>query len=529
MSLVLRIGNAKLTRRAVDIVLRHVDTTEDDHWIIDPNGVLKSSVDCLPFALKVDEKKPIELKANGQRMKVIVTDQKDNSVNIHTENGEFALHVHKHGRLSLQPPHTCHHQKWYISGCGVLRASQERGYLHLDEMDYSVSVDTDYVTHWERDDDNFVKIQNRFLLVTSVEPCEFKLGYIVYRTIVGRAPTRQTLNVGDCVLDIYDNENPELYAWRNNTNIQVKPNQIWTIDNFFDFYDPEYRPPEWTKQIFRKYNYLAARAKIIVTKGSNLDIVRLLITEREPTNIDGQKFYDKIKLESSFGYRYSYYQHYWKEYLELAPNFGVYTETIARIKDIYYGVHIYNAIGYAFDSQSQPDYLFLVENNFREEDILNRYKQLIANIYYFAITHKFERIIMSLVGCVSFAKLYPGGKRAFQALWLRAFFDVYKNFNEKIITQFMGARSQKKTWDILQENNFEDIGLYPDCIQQVSDLRSTLFVNAWDPHSVPGNGNKGDNSLDGYIGRCTAIQLFGWGESNPSLLENVVICPIQAE
>ena len=119
-------------------------------------------------------------------------------------------------------------------------------------------------------------------------------------------------------------------------------------------------------------------------------------------------------------------------------------------------------------------------------------------------------------------------EKLFKNYGLTLFFEVSRIFkNKEITTKFMGSESQKKTWETLQTAKFQDIGLYPDCIGVVSNLSKTLFVNAWDPHSVPGNGNEGDNSLDGHIGRCTALQLFGCGESNPSLLESIIICPIQ--
>ena len=44
----------------------------------------------------------------------------------------------------------------------------------------------------------------------------------------------------------------------------------------------------------------------------------------------------------------------------------------------------------------------------------------------------------------------------------------------------------------------------PDmCRTECYQLSDALFVNAWDPHSVVGNGNSNDNSLDGFIGRYT--------------------------
>ncbi len=56
--------------------------------------------------------------------------------------------------------------------------------------------------------------------------------------------------------------------------------------------------------------------------------------------------------------------------------------------------------------------------------------------------------------------------------------------------------------------------MFPGCVNKHPDA---LFVNAWDPHSLPGNGNAGDISLDGYVGRSSAVHLYGWGVSNPYL------------
>ena len=40
------------------------------------------------------------------------------------------------------------------------------------------------------------------------------------------------------------------------------------------------------------------------------------------------------------------------------------------------------------------------------------------------------------------------------------------------------------------------------------ELPYTLFINAWDPWSIVGNGNNGDTSLDGYWGRISASALL---------------------
>ncbi len=42
-------------------------------------------------------------------------------------------------------------------------------------------------------------------------------------------------------------------------------------------------------------------------------------------------------------------------------------------------------------------------------------------------------------------------------------------------------------------------------------------ANAWDPWSMLGNGNAGDDSLDGVWGRHTALAATGWPPNNPAM------------
>ena len=51
------------------------------------------------------------------------------------------------------------------------------------------------------------------------------------------------------------------------------------------------------------------------------------------------------------------------------------------------------------------------------------------------------------------------------------------------------------------------------------DLSGRLFINAWDPHSLVGNGHFDDASMDGYYGRSTAMALLCWPPTNPCLKE----------
>ena len=63
----------------------------------------------------------------------------------------------------------------------------------------------------------------------------------------------------------------------------------------------------------------------------------------------------------------------------------------------------------------------------------------------------------------------------------------------------------------------------PDEISSV-DLQKTLFVNAWDPFSMVGNGNAKDDSLDGQWGRISAMAVLCWPLTNPHIRYHPVNC-----
>ena len=44
-----------------------------------------------------------------------------------------------------------------------------------------------------------------------------------------------------------------------------------------------------------------------------------------------------------------------------------------------------------------------------------------------------------------------------------------------------------------------------------------MYVNAWDPWTIIGNGNENDNSLDGYWGKSTNMSVLGWFLTNPEM------------
>ena len=208
----------------------------------------------------------------------------------------------------------------------------------------------------------------------------------------------------------------------------------------------------------------------------------------------------------------------------LAPNIASYTPAIVKKDNEFYGnVHIIHAIGYAFDKKKQSDYKYFFTQGRTKADIVNelisRYRRVFRKIYYCAKELELKKVVMSLVGANNFADLFEGnnnkmGRYAFQEqVWVPAFLAEQK-MNSDIETVFMGSGGSKAV--ALLENKFKvtDIGRFPNNIDKV-DTETTLFVNAWDMLSLPGNGNSADGSLDGYVGRVSNIAVIGTPMTNP--------------
>ena len=138
-----------------------------------------------------------------------------------------------------------------------------------------------------------------------------------------------------------------------------------------------------------------------------------------------------------------------------------------------------------------------------------------------------KTVVMSLVGANNFATIYkdptsgkegPGELLAW--VWIPAHHNVFYRLEgvlrkQGIQTKLMGYFSPT-VLDVLPYCQKTKEERFPDCIAEM-DTKTTLFVNAWDPLSVPGNGNEWDDSLDGFIGRITNIAVNGSGMTNPDM------------
>lgn len=314
-------------------------------------------------------------------------------------------------------------------------------------------------------------------------------------------------------------------------------------------YNPAMRFPQWVIEEYDQYSKSASvkSHSRIYGYGGNKSLILELATKREPVNIAQKRDYNKSKLMTEFGWSKAYYQDYWTSKRRLAPNIGILTSVLVDVsksggskvcgseyepKLAAQQISMFNAIGLAFDSSNQPDYQYYFETGLSRSQRIKEIKKFYANVFKMvfrcAKDIAAKNIIFSLVGANNFALLYKDeeankkGIDLFQkTIWAPVFIDFLDSIQGKGITvAFMGAENSVAFDQIRKKYPIQDTGYFPD---NVKSNPKSLFVNAWDPLSMPGNGNCGDHSLDGFIGRRTNVAAVGWPLTNPYLKSNIIL------
>ncbi|KAL7553803.1 hypothetical protein ACHAWF_017130 [Thalassiosira exigua] len=195
------------------------------------------------------------------------------------------------------------------------------------------------------------------------------------------------------------------------------------------------------------------------------------------------------------------------------------------------GVHVLSLVGAGFDARQQPDYQYYFDK--ATQDIkadrqfeFYRERQLAFMIaLQCAFDHQLDRIEFVAIGAGAFSVLLPRGKvlevlgRAWESREVQAYkSSIEGKFGKEITFSF-------RTEPPFSHNNGLGYGT-PSFYEQsgwtgnghASDWRDavnrTLFINAWDPWSLVGNGNEMDQSVDGYYGRQSALALLCWPITN---------------
>jgi hypothetical protein len=257
---------------------------------------------------------------------------------------------------------------------------------------------------------------------------------------------------------------------------------------------------------------------------------------------------------------------------QLPENIALYIKTPIKMGDKIREISVINCIGIGFDSNLQPDYNYFLDetNNFqningrrittnkfkpgKEEEYKQKLITIFKYIFYCAIDKRKNTIMLSYIGGGAFNEYYPPGNgdiknrtKAYDEMFINAFGFAFENyyikripraqmFDKKIVLIGGGERvlpsintklaqlftERKQEWK-LPENFYScpANGRIPNiCFETQYNSDECLYVNAWDPHSIVGNGNYYDDSLDGYFGRSTAMGFLSCPFINEHLLED---------
>ena len=298
-----------------------------------------------------------------------------------------------------------------------------------------------------------------------------------------------------------------------------------TAKQLASVYHERYAPPSWAIDFVGSLLYMKLAHQVICyTMDTRTELVRKVLLERQPVNIGMELLYDIELMVKTFGFGGSKSGYSLAcTQAALAPNIAVYCQT-----PVFEGgnlVHVINSIGFAFDNDDQEDYKYFIDAKHYTELViaLSRVYQMVFKC---AKDHNLHKVALAFVGGGAFSYKFPGGSEAYyEHVYLPALTIVLTNPGNTHVAHgthvthvgLLGADSMpssgKKCKKLIKKCGFiyNDYGYVPAALTD----SNTLYQNAWDPHSIVGNGNTGDRSLDGYFGRSTAMGVLCFPSTNP--------------
>lgn len=270
--------------------------------------------------------------------------------------------------------------------------------------------------------------------------------------------------------------------------------------------------PEWCN--------LAEKVEVMSLDARD-EMVRFVAEQREPVNVGMKKEgFDVSAMQRVFGWSKSGYRvAFERDQSKLPPNIALYMQTPMVHAD---GpvAHVINAVGFAFDSEEQPDYKYFIIGG-REAELLNRLRDVFLLVFACAARHQLPTVVLSLLGGGAFSEIFPGGPKRYTRLYfmpaLKAAIDSLCPAARPSRLGMMGKPDTDVMAGLRQVSGgipCEAYGFVPSICGEPG-VAETLFMNAWDPHSIVGNGNASDNSLDGFFGRSSAMAYLSFPSVNP--------------
>lgn len=198
------------------------------------------------------------------------------------------------------------------------------------------------------------------------------------------------------------------------------------------------------------------------------------------------------------------------------------------------GVHVLSLIGAGFDAWQQPDYQYFYDKQIqdirldRTQEFFRERQVAFAIALQCAADHGLDHIEFVAIGAGAFASLLPRDRV------LTILLEAWESDNAQSFKQALEEKTNKKiTLSFRAKPPYShNNGLGPGIPSFYKEsgwtrenhgkdwknaIEHTLFINAWDPWSIIGNGNSMDYSVDGMYGRQSALSLLCWPVTNPNI------------
>ena len=326
-------------------------------------------------------------------------------------------------------------------------------------------------------------------------------------------------------------------------------------------------------------------SKLYYDHGDDLNLVKRCIEERDVVNMNFNTPILNKKSENTrksvSGYTQIWKGEAKSRHPKLPPNIALYMKTpVSRVGQEASGwseveahpryIHVIHLIGFAFDNTAQPDFQYF-DSIIDKKTGKKRWgtfpihlRKMLNKAFQCAAEKGMEKLVLSAIGSAAFAHNFGGelgqedtslfgpegiqeesifsskkmkgiipGKRAYFKVFVEALHDVISHSRFRGSIELMGEAHGRDAEALHRalKAKIPKIELLKTDIPAIwgedflrkhsTDLEKTLYVNAWDPHSFAGNGNKNDPSLDGWFGRVSAVSYLSSTKLNSHILRNM--------
>lgn len=301
----------------------------------------------------------------------------------------------------------------------------------------------------------------------------------------------------------------------------INATKLWNI--YTPYYGIPTSFPRWVIENKALYDFFNFEDTVVFyNDNERLEDVIDMTIYREPVNIAMDRSYSIKNMLDEFGWQYGAYQKSTEQ--KLMPNIAIYCNALVKNpkNSETKNIHVINLVGYAFDNIHQPDYKYFFNkhganyNEFKKE-LLAKYRKMWMLACVAAKEKGLKFLYVFNVGGSAFAEgLAPVFGGMSQELFIEYVFKPSFGYNIMDPTSPL-SYCIKNGINIL--NKDFDGGFIPNILFNGSNpnIDKTLYVNAWDPWSIIGNGNEADRSLDGYWGRNSNLAVLGWYVTNPHM------------